>query len=129
MKTCTVEGCEKAHNAKGFCNTHYYRLKRNGTLERFRPTQRGPSNPNWKGDRAAYTTVHSRLKSERGAASAQDCVECGSQAEDWAYTYGCDNEMKSDFGPYSTDMDQYQPMCRPCHKKFDFVMEAGRVPA
>ena len=29
---CTFDGCVKAHWAKGFCHTHYYRLYRNGDL-------------------------------------------------------------------------------------------------
>jgi hypothetical protein len=29
-KKCTIEGCEKKHNAKGYCFTHYNRYKRYG---------------------------------------------------------------------------------------------------
>jgi len=32
--TCTVEGCEREHQAKGLCMTHYSRMRRNGTLVR-----------------------------------------------------------------------------------------------
>lgn len=128
MKICTIDGCYSAHNARGLCNAHYARMKRHGSVDkRPRRDQRGSANPNYVGDRAAYTTVHSRLRSQRGPASRNPCKECGSQAEDWAYMYGCPNEKPSELGPYSTDLSRYEPMCRPCHKIFDF--NAGRVPA
>lgn len=127
MKKCTVEGCSSAHNAKGLCNAHYNRMKRHGSLDKRVRRQAGSANNNYVGDQAAYTTVHSRLRSQRGKASQQVCVECSAVAEDWAYMYGCPNDKQSKFGPYSTDLSQYQPMCRPCHKVFDY--HAGQVPA
>ena len=30
MKKCSVKNCGKTHSAKGFCEAHYYRFKRNG---------------------------------------------------------------------------------------------------
>lgn len=30
MKTCTIDNCNKAHQAKGFCQMHYMRIKRYG---------------------------------------------------------------------------------------------------
>jgi len=39
-KICTVEGCDKPHSSKGFCQKHYLRLKNNGdalaTSDRYR---------------------------------------------------------------------------------------------
>ena len=36
-KTCSVEGCNNKHKAKGYCNKHYYQFKRHGyILERTR---------------------------------------------------------------------------------------------
>lgn len=128
MRICTVDGCTDAHNAKGLCNTHYHRMRRNGTLSaRPIPPQSGQGNFNWRGDNAAYTTVHSRLVAARGKAARLDCVDCGGRARDWAYTNDCPNEKPSKFGPYSTDLGRYQPMCTSCHHKFDY--KAGLVPA
>lgn len=31
--TCSVDGCEEPHNARGFCAMHYQRLKRRGQME------------------------------------------------------------------------------------------------
>lgn len=30
MKQCTLEGCDRKHNARGYCKMHYQRLKRHG---------------------------------------------------------------------------------------------------
>lgn len=30
MKTCKVENCERPHCAKGYCQRHYYRVKKHG---------------------------------------------------------------------------------------------------
>ena len=30
MRTCSVEGCEKKHNARGYCSGHYYARKQTG---------------------------------------------------------------------------------------------------
>lgn len=34
MKICSVEGCGKPHEAKGYCHTHYSQLKRYGNIRR-----------------------------------------------------------------------------------------------
>lgn len=44
-RTCSADGCENPHYAKGYCNAHYGRMQRHGTLttlirERQRPTAR-----------------------------------------------------------------------------------------
>lgn len=33
IRRCSVEDCERPHFGKGYCNTHYNRIRRNGTLE------------------------------------------------------------------------------------------------
>jgi hypothetical protein len=41
-KTCSAEGCAKKARTKGatYCETHYYRLRRNGTTAQLRPWSR-----------------------------------------------------------------------------------------
>lgn len=34
MKTCSVEGCNNKHVAKGYCQKHYYQIKKYGETER-----------------------------------------------------------------------------------------------
>lgn len=37
IQICTVEGCEKSHNAKGMCAMHYQRLKNAGSFDAPQP--------------------------------------------------------------------------------------------
>lgn len=39
-RLCGIEGCQRAHFAKGLCNTHYYRLRRTGTTDLIPPRAR-----------------------------------------------------------------------------------------
>lgn len=39
IQFCTIEGCEKKHDAKGYCRLHYQRLKKHGTTADPRPTK------------------------------------------------------------------------------------------
>lgn len=43
-KGCMAPNCVEPHCSRGFCAKHYYRLKRNGSLERGKPGR--PANPN-----------------------------------------------------------------------------------
>jgi hypothetical protein len=53
-RTCTIEGCEKPHMARGWCAMHYLRWWRTGDPAEVLPPHRmfGPENPNWKGPKA-----------------------------------------------------------------------------
>lgn len=44
-RTCSVEGCERPHSARGFCKVCYYRLRRAGVLKAERP---GPPKKPWR---------------------------------------------------------------------------------
>lgn len=37
MRVCKIEGCGKPHKGRGYCNTHYHRLYKSGTLELLKP--------------------------------------------------------------------------------------------
>ena len=47
MRRCSVDECEKKHEAKGYCNTHYVRLKRYGTVELTSPSLEKRFNDNY----------------------------------------------------------------------------------
>ncbi len=74
--------------------------------------QSGPINHMWKGDNASYKAFHVRLKHEKGKAKDHGCAVCGTKDPsiwyDWANLTG-----------KFEDMDDYLPMCRSCHRKYD----------
>lgn len=68
---------------------------------------------------AQYQQAHNDLKRARGKASEYLC-SCGKPAQDWAYLYtGEPLRSPDDSRPYSTNPDDYAPMCRKCHIRFD----------
>ena len=70
-----------------------------------------------------YSSVHDRLRSQRGSARNYLCVDCGGQAYEWSYD-GNDPEEKTDWGhKYSVNTERYEPRCRSCHNKYD-----GKLP-
>lgn len=73
--------------------------------------------------------VHSRLYRARGPAKAQPCAVCGGTARDWAYLYTAgDAEIVQPGGSrYSDDLDDYAPMCRRCHRRFDATNDPERA--
>lgn len=60
-------------------------------------------------DKPTYKGIHNRLNLWRGKASAYTC-QCGEQAKEWAHIHDTD---------YS-DVDNYNPMCISCHRKYDY---------
>ncbi|WP_156623081.1 hypothetical protein [Mycobacterium sp. 1164966.3] len=79
-----------------------------------------------------YRGAHMRVLAARGRASAYPCVgDCGRPAADWAYDNADPDELVSTVNGaprrYSLDPARYQPMCRPCHKRFDHTHRALRV--
>jgi hypothetical protein len=39
VKVCSIEGCSKKNWARGFCQTHYRKLRANGTLVKLNEQQ------------------------------------------------------------------------------------------
>lgn len=65
-----------------------------------------------------YNNAHMRVRRARGPAKTYQC-RCGDQARDWAYI-GSESEYVNERGwRYSNDINAYEPMCRPCHRRFD----------
>lgn len=151
----------------GLCEKHYYRMRRNGTLEPKRPkrpqreqcivdgcaaldtgssrlcgkhasrmNRHGntttviiPSRRNfpraeqhwaWTGDNANYVTMHQRVRRALGKAVLRSCVDCGNPAKHWSYNRRGVAEVVDKRGtPYSLDVNDYEPRCVSCHKRFD----------
>jgi hypothetical protein len=59
----------------------------------------------------------------RGPAAAQPCVDCGTQAYAWSYTYE-PGELHLP-NAYGTP-ERYQPRCRGCHARYDVEHRTGQ---
>jgi hypothetical protein len=79
-----------------------------------------------------YRAAHMRVDAARGRASSYPCVgDCGRPAAEWAYDNADPDELVTAVGGqlrrYSLDSDRYQPMCKPCHRRFDRAQRAIRI--
>ena len=116
---CSIEECEKPirGGGRGWCNAHYVRWSTTGS-----PTTPFLSHTyNWVGDDASYGVVHQRIRKAKGRAADHLCISCGKSARHWSYDH-LDPAEKTDAKlgvPYSLDPAHYQPMCQPCHRRFD----------
>lgn len=72
--------------------------------------QRGERNASWKGAQATYKAFHIRLRTLRGR--PKKCEVCGTTDADRSYDWA------NLTGRYD-DPDDYQRMCRSCHRKYD----------
>jgi DNA invertase Pin-like site-specific DNA recombinase len=73
----------------------------------------------WKGDQAGYQAMHVRVETARG--KPQRCERCGSTGDpervyDWA-------NLTGRYG----DVDDYERMCRHCHRQYDDARRGGVV--
>jgi hypothetical protein len=115
-RVCSMSGCDSRAYARGWCKSHYERWRKTGTPEA-PPLVReiGPS---------AYNATHMRLYRARGNATSYACVTCGVPARNWAYDHQDPGAVTvTDAQGFelliSLDPSHYQPMCIPCHRKFD----------
>lgn len=86
-------------------------MKRHGLKTRVaaKRDQFGENNHMWKGDNATKQAFHRRLYSRFGKPT--ECSQCGTNEAD-NYDYA------NLTGKYE-DLDDYAPMCRSCHWKYD----------
>jgi hypothetical protein len=119
-ETCTVEGCTKRHDARGYCDMHGKRWRKRGDVEF---TLTGPNHPHWA-ENPTYGGAHLRVRRLKGRASLHACVDCGNQAADWSYIGGAPDECVDNGLAYSGDPAYYIARCRLCHSRYD---NGGRV--
>lgn len=122
---CAAAGCiSDAAHGDGYCRLHYLRLKNRGDVG-FEFTE--DNHPGWTGNEATNHAVHQRIKSRRGRARHQLCVDCGKQARHWSYNHEDPHERQDpDHGPYSLNIGNYDPRCVSCHKRFDLAFIRSR---
>ena len=126
-RTCSVEGCDRRHAARGYCMNHYRHVMKGGHPDYVGQIVRsGEQNGSWKGNDVGYTGAHERVRSARGKVQDHACIDCGGRARHWSYNHRDPNELRrSDGLPYSGDPAMYDPRCVPCHKRFDLARLAG----
>lgn len=67
-----------------------------------------------------YAGMHKRLQRELGDPSDYLCESCGRYAEEWAYNHRDEDELFCELGrPYSLNSENYEAMCRSCHRRSD----------
>jgi hypothetical protein len=110
--------------AEGYCRMHYLRIITHGDPHR---EYQGPNHAGWTGDDVTNRGLHQRIHKARGKASEYACVDCDKPARHWSYDHSDPNEKHDpEKGPYSPDIDRYEPRCVRCHKRFDLAFIAQR---
>jgi hypothetical protein len=72
-----------------------------------------------------YTGMHDRLRADRGPASSHPCLDCGGVAQDWSLRRGVQGILSAPDNHHgnprywSTNIEDYDPRCRPCHGRYD----------
>lgn len=128
---CTVRGCDRPRHTNGrggrypLCGAHRSRKQRHGDVMADKPLR---ARSDWRPEEpCGYHTAHTRIHSNRGPASAHPCVDCGAPAEEWSYNHSGRYELtevrhiqsRTTTVTYSTDPAEYDPRCRPCHRRQD----------
>jgi len=118
MRSCSIDSCEGKLKAKGMCDKHYMRMRRNGD----------PLNPGryeYKRGVRKYSSAHEFVIAAKGRAAEHNCLHCGEQARDWAYNHEDPNEVEQyrkqtkAVVAYSMHAEYYIPLCKHCHLEFD----------
>lgn len=128
-RSCAADGCTRPFHStiddQSWCSMHASRVNRHGDPGAWK--RRGVDHGMWAGEKVGYHGVHRRLYKEYGQARSHRCADCGGQAEQWSYD-GADPKERSDprRGPFSADLDRYQPRCVPCHRKLDLAALTSR---
>ena len=112
--SCIVADCDRSPRSRRspFCETHYYRIRRNGHLGVL----------DMRAEVVGYRAAHSRIETDRGPARQHRCTDCGERADHWSYDHADPDHLigpAPHFLPYSLDVHHYEPRCRTCHRRFD----------
>jgi len=69
-------------------------------------------NPNWKGKKAGYTSIHIWLKTNHGKADKCENLDCIGKSKIYDYALLRNKE-------YDHKRENFIKLCRSCHKKYD----------
>ena len=121
---CSVPGCQKTPDCRGWCRMHYTRWQRHGD-----PLVAN-HRPGWRGDDVSYRAAHKRIYRQLGKASERCCVDCGSQARDWTLAYERAQDVRRGVQVvdgvryellYSLNINDYDPRCKSCHLRQEYA--------
>jgi hypothetical protein len=101
------------------CDCGAIRVVKAGELNAGRATSCGDARIHWRHDTVTYSSIHSRIRTDRGPARIHPCVSCGRRAAQWSYNHNDPDELSHDDMPYGTSPAYYSPRCVQCHKIFD----------
>lgn len=117
---CKVGHGRFVHEQKGYAGPYRSRAER--TAARIAREEAKAAAKAAKG--ITYMGAHQRVRRVKGAAKLNACDFCSSQASDWALR--ADAELKRSgftsrgtFETWSENPNDYRPLCRKCHKKYD----------
>lgn len=81
------------------------------TIEKRKLKMTGKDNPEWKGDRVGYGSLHSWIRRHYGNADRCENKVCTGKSSmfEWANISG----------KYQRDREDFMMLCRSCHRKFD----------
>lgn len=101
MTVCSIEGCEKKYEAKGYCKSHYNRFRKYGN-PLATPIRKEYSN---RKPRISYEASHKIMNNV-------EYKKCGWECDDW---YPMTEEYF--YKNKSSKLDGFQPYCKECTKK------------
>jgi hypothetical protein len=117
MRTIKCAECRFITYNKRFCSRECYYLNasknpNSGAIKtgQVRLELRGKNNPNWKGNKAGYTSIHQWLYIRLG--KPQKCDHCGTTI---AKKYEWANISKT----YQRNIKDWLRLCTSCHRKYD----------
>lgn len=125
---CSTIRCDRpvVHLPTGTCKACYNRAVRRGEWKA-QGESTGPGAPNWKGSDISYSGAHDRARSHFGGpARSFHCAACDARAAEFALQ---PHAVAVRFNPrngcyYSTDPEEYAPMCARCHRDLDRAVTA-----
>lgn len=126
---CKADDCDRLElHAHGYCGMHWQRFYHEKPVDRSWKN-RGAWPIHMQPVPVRYTTTHSRVRKLWGSAKQYPCIECGADAQDWAYDGTDPDELYLTAGAgrghqkCSAWPEFYMPMCRKCHRGRDGAVQ------
>jgi len=110
-KTCKERGTGKWMTGRKLSAEIRAKIKKNNAHY-----WRGKDRPEMIKDNPTIGSLHKWVETKLGKAQNYKCLHCDNQARDWA------NKDHS----YKRNLNDYLPLCRSCHKKYDLKRKLNK---